>query len=72
MLWILQTSELSRKDRVSVGARDLFNLMDSVTVCTHFGSNQPPFSLKITNAASLIRRTLAIRPTNLLKQDLTY
>ena len=38
----------------------------------HFGSSQPPVSLKITTAASLIKETLAITPTNLLKQDLTY
>lgn len=37
----------------------------------HFGSSQLPVSLKIT-AAFLIKKTLAIMPRNLLKQDLTY
>ena len=47
-------------------------LRDSVIICILFGSNQPLVSLKITTAAFLIREMLAIAPTNLLKQDLTY
>ena len=47
-------------------------LMDSVIICIHFESNQPPVSLKVTTAAFLIRKTLAITPTNLRKQDLTH
>ena len=47
-------------------------LMDSEIICILFGSNQSPVFLKITTAAFLIRETLAIAPTNLLKQDLAY
>ena len=52
-------------------ARDLFILMDSAIICIHLSYSQPPISLKIT-AASLIRKTLAIISTNLLKQGLTF
>ena len=51
--------------------RDLFILMDYKIVCINFRSSQPAVSLKRT-AASLIRETLAITPTNVLKQDLIY
>ena len=51
--------------------RDLFILMDSAIICIHYRNTQPPISLKI-NAASLIRNTLAIILTNLLKHDLTF
>ena len=51
-------------------ARDLLILMDSVIICLHLRNTQS-ISLKI-NAASLIRNTLAITLTNLLKQDLTF
>ena len=49
-------------------ARDLFILMDSAIICIRLRNSQPPISLKIT-PASLIRNTLAIILTNLLKQD---
>ena len=52
-------------------ARELFILMDSAIICIHFRNTQPTISLKI-NAVSLIRNTLAIILTNLLKQDLTF
>ena len=52
-------------------ACDLFILMDSAINCIHFRNTQPPISLKI-NAASLIKNTLAIILTNLLKQDLSF
>ena len=52
-------------------ARDLFILMDPAIICIHLRNTQPPVSLKV-NAASLIRDTLAIILTNLLKQDLTF
>ena len=46
--------------------------MDCAIIYIHFRNIQPPISLKI-NAASLIRNTLAIIITNLLKQqDLTF
>ena len=51
-------------------ARDLLILMEYVIICLHL-RNTLPISLKI-NAASLIRNTLAITLTNLLKQDLTF
>ena len=47
-------------------------LVDSEIISILSGSNQPPVSLKIKTAAFLIRETLAIAPTNLLKQDLVY
>ena len=51
-------------------ARDLFILIDFGIICIHLRNTQPPISLKI-NAAFLIRITLAIILTNLLKQHLT-
>ena len=69
---ISQTSELkSPPHNFFQLARDLFILMDSAIICIHFRNSQPPISLKIT-AASLIRKTLVIILTNLLKQDLTF
>ena len=62
----------NQQQKMSELARDLFILMDPVIICIHFGSNQPPVSLKITTATSLLKETLAITPTNLLKQDFTY
>ena len=50
--------------------RDLLILMEYVIICLHLRNTQPN-SLKI-NAASLIRNTLAITLTDLLKQDLTF
>ena len=47
-------------------------LMDSEIICILFRSNQPAVSLKLTTAAFQIRETLAIVPTNIQKQDLTY
>ena len=52
-------------------ACDLFILMDSAINCIHFRNTQPPISFKI-NAASLIKNTLAIILTNLLKQGLSF
>ena len=52
-------------------ARVLFILMDSAVICIYFRNTQPPISLKI-NAAFVIRNTLVIILTNLLKQDLTF
>ena len=52
-------------------ARDLFILMDSTIIWFYFRNTKPPMSLKI-NAASLIRNTLVIILTNLLKQDLIF
>ena len=52
--------------------REYVILMDSVNICILFGINQPPDSLKITTATFLIRETLVIAPTNLLKQVSTY
>ena len=46
-------------------------LMDSAISCFHFRNSQPPISLK-TTAASVIRNTLAITLTNLLKKDFTF
>ena len=46
-------------------------LMDSAIICFHFRKIHPPISLKIT-AVSLIRNTLAITLTDLLKKDLTF
>lgn len=51
--------------------RDLFILMDYKIVCINFRSSQQAVSLKKT-AASLIMETLAITPTNVLKQDVIY
>ena len=51
--------------------REYVILMDSVNICILFGINQLPDSLKIT-ATFLIRETLVIAPTNLLKQVSTY
>ena len=52
-------------------ALNLFILIDSAIICIYLRNTQLTISLKI-NAASLIRNTLAITLTNLLKQDLTF
>ena len=46
-------------------------LMDSAIICLHFRKIHPQISLKIT-AVSLIRNTLAITLTDLLKKYLTF
>ena len=46
-------------------------LMDSAIICFHFRKIHRPVLLKIT-AVSLIRNTLAITLTDLLKKDLTF
>lgn len=65
-----------KKFRILVQSRKFLReyviLMDSVNICILFGINQPPDSLKITSATFLIRETLVIAPTNLLKQVSTY
>ena len=72
MPWIPQTFGFNPQQKVSGGTCDLLILMHSVIICIHFGNSQPPVSLKIATAASLIGKTLAITPKNLLKQDLNY
>ena len=52
-------------------ARDLFMLMDLAILCFHFRKLHPPIFLKII-ALFLIRNTLAITLTDLLKKDLTF
>ena len=52
-------------------ALNLFILMDSAIICIYLRNTQLTISLKI-NAASMIRNTLGITLTNLLKQDLTF
>ena len=47
-------------------ARDLFPLIDSVIIWIYFRNSQSPVSL------TLLKGTLAITLTNLLKQDLTF
>ena len=56
-------------DGVEVG--DRFTLMNLV-IYIHFGSSQPPISLKTSIVASLIKKILVITPTNSLKKDLAY
>ena len=41
--------------------------MDPVIICIHFSSNQLPFSLSISTAASQIRERLIITPAYFLK-----
>ena len=45
--------------------------MDSAIICIYLRNSQPPISLKIT-ATSLIRNTLVITLTNLLKLKLSF
>ena len=52
-------------------ARDLFISMDSAITYIHFRNTELTISFKI-NAASMIRNTLVIILTNLLKQDSTF
>ena len=72
--WILQTSEIKpiKENFEGVNFWDRFILIDLFITHIHFGSSQPPFSLKITTIASLTRKILAITPTNLLRKDLIY
>ena len=51
-------------------ARDLFILMDSAIIWIYFRNSQ--LSISLTAAASLLRDTLAITLTSLLKQELTF
>ena len=51
-------------------ARDLFILMDSAIICIRFRKTHLTVSLKVD--VSLIRNTLAVILTNLLKQDLSF
>ena len=55
---------------MSLLTRDLLILMDSAIIRIYFRNSQPLISL--TAAASLFGDTLAIKLTNLLKQDLQW
>ena len=70
MSWILKNFRIQVHGRKFL--REHMTLRDSLIICILFGSNQPLVPLKIRTAAFLIREMLAITPTNLLKQDLTY
>ena len=53
-------------------ARDMFIFMDSAIICIHFINIQLPISSKITAAFLIIRNTVVITLTNLLKKDMTF
>ena len=67
---ISQTSELKFITKTFSGST-WFILMDSAIICIQFRNTQLSITLKI-NAASLIRSTLVIIITNLLKQNLNF
>ena len=54
----------SPQKKVSETARDIFILMHSMITSIHFGSNQPPISLKITIGDSMIREPNVGHHTN--------
>ena len=54
----------SPQQKVSETAHDIFILMHSIIISIHFGSNQPPISLKITTGASMIRKPKVGHHTN--------
>ena len=65
MSWTLRISKSSVPQNISKRARDLFILIDPLIICIHFRSNQLPFSLSISTAASQIREKLVITPVYL-------
>ena len=54
----------SPQQKVCEAACDIFILMHSIIISIHFGSNQPPISLKITTGASMIREPNVGHHTN--------